>query len=180
MCSGNWIADIIYSLTVVHHAIQEDQSVEEITRLLDHGVDINAIDDRFGTPLAAAAFNGSRDIVSLLLEQGADIDAVGGEYGTALAAAASQGKMQMVSLLLDHLSRTHPDSKNSTTTKWAPLLLSPLSTSLLPFHHRHTPTSNLRGSKNEWIVFVSTYCVGSGPPATRISSSEAKPRWKDE
>ena len=53
--------------------------------LLDQGADINARSGIYGTALAAAAFSGSANTVSLLLERGADINLVGGEYWTALA-----------------------------------------------------------------------------------------------
>ena len=72
-----------------------------ISLLLDRGADINAVGGHYGTPLAAAALSGNKDIVSLLLDRGADINAVGGEYGTPLATAAYSESAEIVSLLLD-------------------------------------------------------------------------------
>ena len=72
-----------------------------VSLLLDWGVDINAVEGLYGTPLVVAASHGVKDIVLLLLDRGADINAVGGHYGTALAAAASRGRKDIVSLLLD-------------------------------------------------------------------------------
>ena len=60
--------------------------------LLEHGADINAqLDGDYGSTLAAAAANVSKQIVPLLLEHGAEINAeLSGGYGSALAAGGSQ------------------------------------------------------------------------------------------
>ena len=68
--------------------------------LLDRAADINAVDDLYGTVLAAAAGKGEAQIVSLLLDRGADINAVGGKYGTAMAAAILGECKDIVTLLL--------------------------------------------------------------------------------
>ena len=72
-----------------------------IMLLLDRGANIDAVGGIYGTALTAAAFGRRADIVSLLLDRGADINAVGGKYGTALTTAAFCGSMNIVSLLLD-------------------------------------------------------------------------------
>ena len=72
-----------------------------VSLLLDRGADINAVGGEYGTPLAAAAFGGNKDIVSLLLDRGADISLVGGNYGTVLVAAIFSRSMDVVSLLLN-------------------------------------------------------------------------------
>ena len=54
----------------------------------------------YGTALAAAAYQGKHQIVSLLLDRGADINTIGGRYGTSLGAAIYAGKEENVFLLL--------------------------------------------------------------------------------
>jgi ankyrin repeat protein len=49
--------------------------LEEVTRLLDRGADINAKDKDGDTAIIGAAFWGHLDVVTLLLEKGADINA---------------------------------------------------------------------------------------------------------
>ena len=94
-----------------HRAIENEESIEGITELLDIGaVDVNLsgsaryLEEGAGdleTALAVAASSRQMDTVLLLLDQGANIDQVGGRYGTALAAAAFGGSADIVSLLLD-------------------------------------------------------------------------------
>ena len=79
-----------------------------VSLLLDRGVDINAMNDEYGTALVAAVFYGMTDMVSLLIDREADVNAVvlqptnlRGYYGTALALAASYGMKNTVSVLLN-------------------------------------------------------------------------------
>ena len=86
--------------------MQDEESLEEITRLLDSGAPTTA-PIVVGTKswdenaLSLAAYLGREDVVLLLLDRGADINLVGGEYGTALAAAVLRGGMDLVFLLLN-------------------------------------------------------------------------------
>jgi hypothetical protein len=60
--------------------------------LLDHGADINALDEEYqSTPLGYAAHWGKREMVALLLEQGADVNKSGGPWATPLAWARKKG-----------------------------------------------------------------------------------------
>ncbi|KAL4967647.1 ankyrin repeat-containing domain protein [Aspergillus stella-maris] len=88
--------------------------------LLSHGADVNAVSERYGTPLLVAALKGHDSIVQLLLDHGANIDhhcgkigyaqyAVTVRYetnyvtshvGTALWAASLGGHFDAVALLL--------------------------------------------------------------------------------
>jgi ankyrin repeat protein len=80
-------------------AVADD--VPAIVFLLDHGADIEAIGGHEGfTPLLAASFVGSNDVVRTLLERGANPKAGTGSYGSPIYAAAFSGKRETVRLLL--------------------------------------------------------------------------------
>ena len=85
--------------TELCHAIENEGSLEEITRLLDRGALTIANDSLL--PLTKAVTTGRKDIMLLLLDRGVDINAVGGKYGTALVAAVHGKSIDIVSLLLD-------------------------------------------------------------------------------
>ncbi|KAL4957223.1 ankyrin repeat-containing domain protein [Aspergillus filifer] len=51
--------------------------------LLSHGADVNAVSERYGTPLLVAALKGHDSVVQLLLDHGADIDYHCGKIGYA-------------------------------------------------------------------------------------------------
>jgi hypothetical protein len=60
--------------------------------LIDHGADINAIDEEYcSTPLAFAARWGRLDVVNLLLEHSADPNSSGAPWATPLAWARKKG-----------------------------------------------------------------------------------------
>src|SRR5207244_3751781 len=69
--------------------------------LLDHGADINAIDDEYrSTPLGYAARWGNRDVVKLLLERRADPNKAGASWATPLAWARKKGHADIEADLL--------------------------------------------------------------------------------
>jgi ankyrin repeat protein len=72
--------------------------VEKARLLLDHGADIDPIDEEYqSTPLAYAAHWGHRELVKLLLERGADPNKAGAEWATPLAWAKRKGKREIAS-----------------------------------------------------------------------------------
>ena len=74
------------------HDMAHTGEVQKAGLLLDHGAEINAIDDEYSTtPLGYAARWGHREIVSLLLERGADPNKADAEWATPLRWALTQG-----------------------------------------------------------------------------------------
>ena len=70
--------------------------------LLDHGADVNAVDDGGFTHLHHhVSFNGNLEVAQFLLEHGANLDAQI-MYGTPLNLASEHGHLEIVRLLLDH------------------------------------------------------------------------------
>jgi len=75
----NW-----HRFTLLHHMAAESEIVKA-RLLLDHGADIDRVDDEYrSTPLGVAARRGQTAMVQLLLERGADPDAAGAAWATPL------------------------------------------------------------------------------------------------
>lgn len=96
----NW-----HRFTLLHHMAAEGD-LAKARLLLDHGADIDAIDDEYrSTPLGVAARQGQRAIVELLLERGADADAAGAEWSRPLVWAERKGHAGIARLINDHQGR---------------------------------------------------------------------------
>lgn len=82
-------------------AVKGDASVVEL--LLDHGADVECVDDDEGrTPLYCAAIGGHEGAVRLLLDRGADPNAKESCWGISpIASAASEGHEGVVRMLMD-------------------------------------------------------------------------------
>ncbi|MBI4661919.1 MAG: ankyrin repeat domain-containing protein, partial [Verrucomicrobia bacterium] len=66
--------------------------VQKARLLLDHGADINAMDDDYSsTPLGYAAHWGQREMAAFLLERGAEVNKAGAPWATPLAWARRKG-----------------------------------------------------------------------------------------
>ena len=80
-----------HGVTLLHDMAQSGD-VAKARLLLDHGADINAVDDEYRTtPLGMAARWGQRKMVALLLERGADPNKAGAAWSTPLAWAQKKG-----------------------------------------------------------------------------------------
>ncbi len=66
------------------HAATANRHLAISRRLLEHGIDVNAVQQAGFTPLHAAAQNGQKEMVNLLLEYGANVDAQADDGQTAL------------------------------------------------------------------------------------------------
>jgi ankyrin repeat protein len=72
-------------VTLLHH-IAHEGSVEKARLLLDHGADINAVDEEYrSSPLGIAARFGQREKVEFLLARGADPRESRARWATPLA-----------------------------------------------------------------------------------------------
>jgi ankyrin repeat protein len=90
----NW-----HRFTLLHHMAAEGE-VGKARLVLDHGADIDAIDDEYrSTPLGVAARRGQGALVELLLERGADPRAAGASWSTPLAWAEKKGHEKVAQLL---------------------------------------------------------------------------------
>jgi len=79
------------NVTLLHDMVHEGH-IPKARLLLDHGADINPIDDEYqSTPLGFAARWGHRDMATFLIERGADPNKAGAEWATPLTWARKKG-----------------------------------------------------------------------------------------
>ena len=82
------------------HVYASRGDIENVALFLEHGADINAIDEEFYiTPLGYAAKNGKLPMVEFLLKQGADPNKAGAPWSTPLAWATRRGHQDIITLL---------------------------------------------------------------------------------
>ncbi len=112
-------------------------NLEDVRKLLDAGVPVNAHDSEGGTALMWAADEGREDIVALLLARGADVNARDRAGWTPLLLAANTNRLRIVSLLLPLEADTAARTNNGTTVDdIAQRNKNPLLTRLLSEHER--------------------------------------------
>jgi hypothetical protein len=86
--------------TTLLHGMAQLGEVRRARLLLDHGADIDAVDDEFrSTPLGYAARWGREKMVRLLLDRGADRQRAGAEWATPLAWARKKGRDRIAAML---------------------------------------------------------------------------------
>ncbi|MGH7679107.1 MAG: ankyrin repeat domain-containing protein [Gemmatimonadaceae bacterium] len=91
----NW-----HRFTLLHHMAAEGE-LAKARLLLDHGADIDAIDEEYcSTPLGVAARRGQLGAVKLLLERGADVNASGAPWATPLRWARRRKHEEIVAALV--------------------------------------------------------------------------------
>src|SRR5262249_5857129 len=91
----NW-----HRVTLLHDMAQEGD-IAKARLLLDHGADINAVDEEYrSTPLGLAARWGRREMVAFLLERGADPNRSGAPWATPVAWARKKGHTDIEADLL--------------------------------------------------------------------------------
>jgi ankyrin repeat protein len=78
-------------VTLLHDMAQEG-AIPKARLLLDHGADINPVDEEYqSTPLGLAARWGQREMVAFLIERGADPNTAGAPWATPIAWARKKG-----------------------------------------------------------------------------------------
>jgi uncharacterized protein len=86
-----------HRVTLLHDMAQSGD-IAKARLLLDHGADINAVDEEYrSTPLGFASRWGQRAMAALLLERGADPNRAGAPWSTPLAWAQKKGHDDLAS-----------------------------------------------------------------------------------
>jgi hypothetical protein len=89
-----------HHVTLLHDMAQSGD-IAKAAMLIDHGADINAVDEEYrSTPLGLAARWGQRAMVAFLLERGADPNKAGAPWSTPLAWAQKKGHDSLASDLV--------------------------------------------------------------------------------
>jgi uncharacterized protein len=86
--------------TTLLHGMAQLGALRRATLLLDHGADVNAVDEEFrSTPLRLAARWGRERMVTWLLDRGADRQLAGADWATPVAWARTKGHTRIAGLL---------------------------------------------------------------------------------
>lgn len=90
-----------------------------VKRYLEHGADINTMNDSKRTALFAASERGNEAVAKFLIEHGADIHTKDKDGQTALWIASQQGYRAIVKLLIENGADIHTKNKDGQTALWA-------------------------------------------------------------
>jgi ankyrin repeat protein len=89
-----------HHVTILHDVAQKG-NIDKAELLIQHGADINAIDEEYqSTPLGMAAKWGHTDMVEYLLKQGADPNLSGAKWSTPLSWARKKSHHDMEAILM--------------------------------------------------------------------------------
>ncbi|MEQ2300734.1 hypothetical protein AMECASPLE_028877 [Ameca splendens] len=83
------VSDRVQQLTVIHDAAREG-FLDSVRVLIDHGADVNHVDQKGNLPLHLAAREGHLEVVKLLQEHTVDSQAANSEENTALMLQAAE------------------------------------------------------------------------------------------
>ncbi|XP_042339965.1 cyclin-dependent kinase 4 inhibitor C [Plectropomus leopardus] len=97
------IRDPVHNLTVTHDAAREG-FVDSVRALVDHGADINLVDEKGNLPLHLAAREGHLEVVQLLIGLTADPRATNGLGHTAAQLAHIHKREDAAKYINDYLS----------------------------------------------------------------------------
>lgn len=90
---------------LLDHSVQDDK-VDVVRILLNHGCSVNGVDANGDTPLHTAVINQSRESLMLLLEYGADSWAVNKKGQSPIQVALDRGLDGVVKVLREHKSKS--------------------------------------------------------------------------
>ncbi|XP_071147203.1 putative ankyrin repeat protein RF_0381 isoform X1 [Mytilus edulis] len=91
----------------------EKRDMDEVTKYLDHGADVNYC-DKYGTSLHWTAAQGDLHMTRFLLEQGSDMN-IKNKWGEGLLHRAIDGNLETLQLLLEQGMDTNMQTEDKTT-----------------------------------------------------------------
>lgn len=84
------------------HSLILDSNHKQLKQLLNHGADVNAVDENGNTALLFASKIGDRKVIDLLIEKGADVNMSNATGTTPLMIASKHGNIYAVKTLLKY------------------------------------------------------------------------------
>ena len=105
-----------YGNTWIHWAIDGGYRQELIRTMIDHGADVNAMNEHNETAIMTACRTGNVDALELLLSVGANVNAMNKHGETALMTACKNGHVDAIELLLS--VGANPNIKNNDGQTW--------------------------------------------------------------
>ena len=89
--------------TTLLHDMAHEGDIEKAELLIEHGADINAVDEEYNsTPLGIASRWGNSEMVTFLLKSGANPNAAGAKWATPLAWSRLKRHEEIENKLLSH------------------------------------------------------------------------------